>query len=63
MEDRIEDVFAQYDWGINRAYRTRGAWILETTKGMRLLKSFDGKMKHLELEHEIKESLYENGFS
>lgn len=63
MEDRIEDVFAQYDWGVNRAYRTRGAWILETTKGLRLLKNFDGKTKHLEFEHEIKESLYENGFA
>lgn len=62
MEERIEDVFALYDWGVNRAYRTRGAWILETTKGLRLLKSFDGKTKHLEFEHEVKEYLYENGF-
>lgn len=63
MEDRIEDVFAQYDWGVNKAYRTRGAWILETSRGLRLLKNFEGKEKHLEFEHEVKEALFEQEFT
>lgn len=57
MDDRNEEVFAQYDIKVYNTYRTRGAILLETDKGLKLFKNFDGSKGRVEFEDKIKEQI------
>jgi hypothetical protein len=57
MEDRNQEVFRQYNIKIYNTYRTRGAFILETDKGLKLLKNFVGSKNRVEFENAIQEYL------
>lgn len=57
MEDRNQEVFRQYNIKIYNTYRTRGAFILETDKGLKLLKSFEGSKNRIEFENTLQEYL------
>ena len=37
MEDKISDLLAQYDLMVYRAGRVKGAWVLETDRGLKSL--------------------------
>lgn len=63
VEDRQEEIIKQYDFTVKAKYRARGAVILETDKGLRLLKSMEGSEKHLEFVYKMTEKLHENGFT
>ena len=62
VEERKEEVFEKYDLVIRSVHRTRGAFLLDTNKGMKLFKNFHGTKNKLEFEHKIKEGLKKNGF-
>lgn len=57
MEDRNQEVFRQYNIKIYNTYRTRGAFILETDKGLKLLKNFESSKNRVEFENTLLEYL------
>ncbi len=57
MEDRNQEIFRQYHMKIYNTYRIRGAFILETDKGLKLLKSLESSKNRVEFEDAILEHL------
>lgn len=62
LDDKYNEIFRQYDLKVFNMYRARGAFMLETNQGLKLLKNFEGSKNHLEYENIIKETLYDRGF-
>lgn len=61
MEDKIEEILAQYPIEVKSRKRVRGAFLLETEEGLRLLRGFSGSRSHLETEEQIKLQLIRQG--
>lgn len=59
MEDRNLEVFRQYNIKIYNTYRIRGAFIAETDKGLKLLKSLESSKSRVEFENTLLEYLYD----
>ncbi|WP_033164105.1 hypothetical protein [Clostridium sp. KNHs205] len=57
MEDRNLEVFRQYNIKIYNTYRIRGAFIAETDKGLKLLKSLESSKNRVEFEYTLLEYL------
>lgn len=57
MEDRNLELFRQYNIKIYNTYRIRGAFILETDKGLKLLKSLENSKSRVEFENALLEYL------
>src|SRR5574344_1316601 len=51
--DRENSILSKYDFEVIKSGRTKGATLLETTKGLFLLKEFKGTIKHLEFEENL----------
>src|SRR5574344_51485 len=51
--DRENSILSKYDFEVIKSGRTKGATLLETTKGLYLLKEFKGTIKHLEFEENL----------
>lgn len=62
MEDKYEEVLAQYPIQYKSKRRVRGAVLLETEDGLRLLRSYNGHRNHLAVEEQIKKYLVEQGY-
>lgn len=62
MEDRKQEVYRQYSMKIYNTYRTRGAFILETDKGLKLLKSFESSKNRVEFENTLQEHLVNQNY-
>ena len=62
MDNKFVDVLEAYDFDTYHIARTRGAFLLNTNKGMKILKSFEGSEKKLLFEHKITDYLVENQF-
>ena len=63
MDNRFKEVLEAYDFHIYNISRTRGAFLLDTSQGIKLLKAAEGSEKKILLEHEITKWLSQNGFS
>lgn len=63
MEDKIDEILAQYPVQAGNRKRVRGAILLETGEGLRLLREFSGKRGHLEFEEKLKNHLEEQGYT
>ncbi len=63
MDDKHGEVFRQYDLKVYNTYRARGAFLLETNQGLKLLKSFEGSKNHLIYENKVKEALVSQGIT
>lgn len=63
MDDKHGEIFRQYDLKVYNTYRARGAFLLETNQGLKLLKSFEGSKNHLIYENKVKAVLVEQGIS
>lgn len=63
MDDRNQEVFRRYDIKVYTTYKARGAVVLETDKGLLLLKNFDGSLARVEFENAVKEYLIQKGYS
>ncbi|MGB8455463.1 MAG: hypothetical protein WCD89_24415 [Anaerocolumna sp.] len=57
MEDRNLELFRQYNIKIYNTYRIRGAFILETDKGLKLLKSLESSKSRIDFENTMLEYL------
>ncbi len=62
MEDRSQEIFSKYDLTIYNTYRTRGALLLETDKGWKLLCSYEGGENRLEFEDALKRHIRTHGY-
>lgn len=62
MEDKYEEVLAQYPIQYKSKRRVRGAVLLETEDGLRLLRNYNGHRNHLAIEERIKKHLVEQGY-
>lgn len=61
MDDKIEELLKQYPFQVKSKRRTRGAFLLESDQGMRLLKEYSGSLRRLEFEERIKSQMVEQG--
>jgi Ser/Thr protein kinase RdoA (MazF antagonist) len=57
MEDRNLELLRQYNIKIYNTYRIRGAYIVETDKGLKLLKSLESSKSRVEFENTLLEYL------
>lgn len=62
MDDKIEELLRQYPFQVKSKKRTRGAFLLESDQGMRLLKEYSGSLRRLEFEERIKNRMAEQGY-
>lgn len=62
MEDKIEELLKQYPFQVLSRRRTRGAFLLETDQGLRILKECDSSLSRIEFEEKIKNQLIEGGY-
>lgn len=63
MSEKLAEVYEKYDMEITNTRRGRGATILTTTDGLRILEPFKGSVVRLEQEHVLKALFEEEGFS
>jgi len=62
LEDKLEEVIKMYDFRVYSKSRLRGALILETDEGCKIVKQTRSSAGRLGWEHGIKTHLKENGF-
>lgn len=62
MEDRSQEVLGKYELRIYNTYRTRGAYVLETDQGLKLLCGYEGSDNRLEFEDSLKKQICQNGY-
>lgn len=62
MEEKISDLLAQYDLVVYRAGRVKGAWILETDRGLKNLNSCSYSEGKAAFEQKVKQFAAEQGF-
>lgn len=53
MNERNLEVLEQYDLEVRDVRRGRGAFLCETSQGLKLLKEYRGSVRRLEFEHEV----------
>lgn len=63
MDDRNQEVFRRYDIRVYATYKARGAIVLETDKGLLLLRGFEGQASRVEFENAVKEFMIQKGYS
>ena len=52
-DERTTEVLEQYELEVQSKRRGRGAWICETSQGLKLLREYKGTVKRLEFEEQI----------
>lgn len=62
MENRCQEALRKYPLKIYNIYRARGAYLLETDCGLKLLKCYEGSRNRAMFEHIVKEHLYMHGY-
>jgi len=62
MEDKISDLLAQYDLVVYRAGRVKGAWILETDRGLKSLGGCSYSEGKVAFEQKVKQFAAKHGF-
>ena len=63
MAEKMSEVYEAYDMEIYQTMRGRGAFILNTDKGVRQVKQLDVNESRLKAEYQFKEKLVQNGFT
>lgn len=62
VEDKNQEAIKKYQLNICSIYRARGAYLLETDRGSKLLKPYHGSVNRANFEHTVKEHLKSNGY-
>ena len=62
MNERYQEVLAQYEMEVLSVRKGRGSWICETDKGLKLLREYRGTVRRLEFEDQVLESIDTRGF-
>lgn len=63
MDDRQEQTIEKYGFQVKNRYRARGAVLLDTNEGPRLMREYSEIKSHFAFENYIKNHLMENGIS
>ncbi len=63
MEDKQKKILSNYSFEVKSRYRTRGAWVLDTNQGLKLLREFGQLSRHFNFENRLKNSLYQKGLN
>ena len=63
MAEKMSEVYETYDMEVYQTMRGRGAFILNTDKGVRQVKQLDVNESRLRAEYQFKERLVQNGFT
>lgn len=61
MDEKIKEVINQYELNIKNVYRARGAYMLDTADGLRILREFRSTKGKAEMAQAVKEGLREKG--
>lgn len=62
MNDKGINVLEKYDFTVFRTYRGRGALVLVTDQGIKLLKEYGGSLKRLQKQEQLLKRIEENAF-
>ena len=62
MDDRISELLAQYDLDVYRAGRVKGAWLLETNRGLKSLGVCSYSEGKIRFEQKVKQLAVQQGF-
>lgn len=62
MDEKIKEVIDKYELDIKNVYRARGAYMLETTDGLKILREFRSTNQKAEFAQQVKEGLRDRGF-
>lgn len=62
LEERVAEVLGRYDLEIQRSWRVRGAYMLETRQGLYLYRTYSGSEVRAGQEAAIQQSLMDRGF-
>lgn len=62
MEDRNQEIVSKYELVIYNTYRTRGALLLETNQGLKLMCNYEGSDNRIEFEDSLKRFLLTQGY-
>lgn len=63
VDDKQEQTIVKYGFQVKNRYRVRGAVLLDTDQGLRMLRQYDRLGEHFAFENRIKEHLAQKGFS
>lgn len=62
MDDRLDEVIKKYSVTVKSKHRIRGAVLLDTDKGIYMIKTYTASKKRLLFEEEVKKLLLNNGY-
>ena len=62
VEDRNQEIVSKYELVIYNTYRTRGALLLETNQGLKLMCNYEGSDNRIEFEDSLKRFLLTQGY-
>lgn len=62
MDEKVKEIVEQYDLKVKNVYRVRGAYMLDTPKGLCIMREFRGNQQKAELAQQVKEALIEKGY-
>lgn len=62
MDEKVKEIVDQYDLEVKNVYRVRGAYMLDTAKGLYIMREFRSNEQKAELAQQVKESLIEKGY-
>lgn len=62
MEEKLEEILAQYELVTYKKRRVRGAYLLDTDRGLFTLRNYRGNVCHLDFVERVKQSLVEMGY-
>ena len=62
MNDRDLQVLEQYPFTVRGSFRVRGAFLLDTSEGRRLIREYSGSVQKLEMEQKLLLHLQEQGY-
>ncbi len=63
MEERFEEILGKYEFAVRNIARTRGAFVLDTDKGLHILRPWDVSKKRIEFENKVTTSLENRGYT
>ena len=62
MDEKVKEIVEQYELEVKNVYRVRGAYMLDTAKGLYIMREFRSNEQKAELAQQVKETLVERGY-
>ena len=61
LEEKMKELLSQYPFEVKHLYRGRGAWMIETDHGLKIMRPYEGSPERLKWEWTVKNELKERG--